>query len=193
MTRISATNGILASLFLAMSFIFCVHASVLLVSTELAKKNTSISVSRFLLLAFYYLPRSNSRASIVAAFSYLEVVITLRYRACAKQNAKQLPNPFAPNGAWKSLSPELGCLQWCDARPSSPPDILVREYCNPQWRIKWGSDLVQKKGFNTMRSSGVIGTTVYAHDQLQEESLFHFDFCLQIYIYMQETIWTQKL
>lgn len=125
-----------------------------------------------------YPPRSHCRASIVAAFSYLEVVITLCYRACAKENAKNLPKQFASNGAWNSLSLGLDCPQWRDSRPSALPDILVREYCyNPQWRIKWGSDRVQKEGFNTTGSPRVIGITAYAHDQLQEESLFPFDYC----------------
>lgn len=41
-------------------------------------------------MAFYYPPQSRCRASIVDAFLYLEVAITLWYRACTEENMKPL-------------------------------------------------------------------------------------------------------
>lgn len=164
MPHISAINDILASVLPEyVPHFLCWWISPTGCQQNCWEMNTSMHISHFLLLAFYYPPRSHCRASTVAAFSYLDVVITLWYTACAKENAKQLPKLLASNGAWKCLSLELGYLQWCDGRPSALPDILVPEYCyNPQWRIKQGSDLVQREGFNTTGSPGVIVITAYA-------------------------------
>ena len=124
MPHTSAINDILASLLLAyVPHLLCSCISPTGCQQNWPETNTSMHISRFLLLAFYYPPQSHCRASIAAAFSYLKVVITLWYRACAKENAKQLPKQFASSGAWKSLS-----LDWAACSEVMPSPLSCPVY-----------------------------------------------------------------
>lgn len=161
---------------LNMSLIFCAHVSVLLGVNRIGQRLILPCISPVSYCwRFIILHRATAEPALLLHF---HILITLWYRAYAKENAKQLSKQLTSTGAWKSLSLELGCLQWSDDKPSALQGTLAPENCyDPQWGIKWGSEPVQKESFNTTGSPGVIGITAYAHDQLQEESLFPFDFC----------------